>query len=95
VPPPPIGPGKLLAPKIAISGGNLNFTVQPSVAGRRYQLQSSDTMASGTWQALARVSYDEAAALDFAGIRCKRHYKVVFISFFSSGPFRFRLGWTS
>ena len=25
---------------------------------------------------LARVSYHEAAALDFAGIRIKRHYKV-------------------
>jgi len=29
-----------------------------------------------TFSALARVSYDEAAALDFAGIRIKRHYKV-------------------
>ena len=27
-------------------------------------------------EALARVSYYEAAALDFAGIRIKRHYKV-------------------
>jgi len=44
-----IAPGELVAPKIEISGGNLNFTVQPSVAGRNYQLQYSDTMATGNW----------------------------------------------
>jgi hypothetical protein len=47
---PPIGAGELVAPAIAITGGNLNFTVRPSVAGRRYQLQVSDTLAAGTWQ---------------------------------------------
>jgi formylglycine-generating enzyme required for sulfatase activity len=44
-----IAPGELVAPKMVISGGNLNFTVQPSLAGRNYQLQVSDTMAGGTW----------------------------------------------
>ena len=44
-----IAPGELVAPKLEISGGNLNFTVQPSVSGRNYQLQYSDTMVSGTW----------------------------------------------
>ena len=32
-----------------ISDGNLNFTIQPSVSGRNYQLQGSDSMESGTW----------------------------------------------
>jgi formylglycine-generating enzyme required for sulfatase activity len=44
--------GELIAPKLEISSGNLNCTVQPSVVGRSYQLQSSDTMTSGTWQSL-------------------------------------------
>jgi formylglycine-generating enzyme required for sulfatase activity len=44
-----IAPGELVAPKMEISGGNVNFTIQPSVSGRNYQLQYSDTMADGTW----------------------------------------------
>ena len=44
-----IAPGELVAPKLEMSGGNLNFTVQPSLAGRNYRLQCSDTMAGGTW----------------------------------------------
>ena len=48
----PIAPGELVAPKIEIIGGNLNFTVQPSVAGRTYLLQYSDTLQGGTWQNL-------------------------------------------
>jgi hypothetical protein len=48
----PIAPGELVAPKLEIVGGNLNFTVQPSVAGRSYQLQYADTLQGGTWQDL-------------------------------------------
>lgn len=44
-----IAPGELVPPKLEISGGNLNFTIQPSVVGRNYWLQYSDTMAAGTW----------------------------------------------
>jgi sulfatase modifying factor 1 len=44
-----IAPSELVAPKLEISGGNLNFTVQPSIVGRSYQLQYSDSMAAGTW----------------------------------------------
>ena len=44
-----IVPGELVSPKLEFSGGNLNFTVQPSVVGHNYQLQRSDTMAGGTW----------------------------------------------
>ncbi|MCX6877277.1 MAG: SUMF1/EgtB/PvdO family nonheme iron enzyme [Verrucomicrobia bacterium] len=36
-----IAPGELVAPKLEISGGNLNFTVQSSVVGRNYWLQCS------------------------------------------------------
>jgi formylglycine-generating enzyme required for sulfatase activity len=45
---------ELVAPKIQISGDNLNFTVQPSVAGRRYQLEWSDSMG-GAWVPLGPV----------------------------------------
>ena len=48
----PIAPGELVAPKLEIVGGNLNFTVQPSVAGRSYLLQYSETLQGGTWQDL-------------------------------------------
>jgi formylglycine-generating enzyme required for sulfatase activity len=47
-----IAPAELVAPKFEISGGYLYFTVQSSVSGRNYQLQYSDTMASGSWQDL-------------------------------------------
>ena len=46
----PITPGELVGPKVGISGGNISFSVQTSVVGRRYQLQGSDSMASGSWQ---------------------------------------------
>ena len=52
---PSLMPGELVAPQIAITGGNVNLTVQPSVAGRSYQLQVSDTMAPGTWQDVGAV----------------------------------------
>jgi formylglycine-generating enzyme len=45
-----IAPGELVAPKIEISGGNVNLTVQPSVSGRNYKLEYSGTMAVDTWQ---------------------------------------------
>jgi formylglycine-generating enzyme len=48
----PIAPGELVAPKLEIVGGNLNFTVQPSVVGRSYLLQYADTLQGGTWQNL-------------------------------------------
>jgi formylglycine-generating enzyme required for sulfatase activity len=51
----PIAPGELVAPKLEIVGGNLNFTVQPSVAGRSYQLQYADKLHGGTWQDLGGV----------------------------------------
>jgi sulfatase modifying factor 1 len=45
-----IAPAELVAPKLEISGGNMNFTVQPSVLGRSYHLQYSGTMADDSWQ---------------------------------------------
>ena len=51
----PISASELVAPKMAISGGNVHFTVQASVAGRGYQLQCSDTMVPGSWQDLGPV----------------------------------------
>ena len=51
----PIAPGELVAPKIEIVGGTLNLTVQPSVAGRSYQLQHSDALEGGTWLSLGEA----------------------------------------
>jgi formylglycine-generating enzyme len=51
----PIAPGELVAPRFEIVGGNLNFTVQPSVAGRSYLLQYADKLHGGTWQDLGGV----------------------------------------
>ncbi len=48
----PIVAAELVAPKMEICNGKVNFTVQASVPGRGYQLQCSDTMAPGTWQDL-------------------------------------------
>ena len=45
----PISPAELNAPKIEISGASVILTVQPSVAGRSYQLQYSESMAAGSW----------------------------------------------
>ena len=47
---PPIASGELMGPKFGNSAGNVTLTVQPSVSGRRYQLQCSDTMMPGSWQ---------------------------------------------
>lgn len=47
-----IAASELVAPKLRISGGSLNFTIEPSVTGRNYQLQESDGMVPGTWQNL-------------------------------------------
>ncbi|MCX6874715.1 MAG: immunoglobulin domain-containing protein [Verrucomicrobia bacterium] len=51
----PITAKELVAPGLAIIGGNLNFTINPSVPGRSYQLQQSDTMAPGTWMDLGAL----------------------------------------
>jgi hypothetical protein len=45
-----IAPGELVAPKVKISGGNVNFTVHPSVIGRSYKLEYTGSMESDTWQ---------------------------------------------
>jgi sulfatase modifying factor 1 len=46
----PIDPVELVAPAVELSGGNVNLTVQPSVAGRRYQLQYSDSLTPAVWE---------------------------------------------
>jgi formylglycine-generating enzyme required for sulfatase activity len=40
-----IAPSELVAPKIEIVGGLVKITIEPSVAGRIYQLQISDSDA--------------------------------------------------
>ena len=47
---PPVGPEELQAPQMQIDGTNINLTVQPSVAGRQYQLQTRNDLINGIWQ---------------------------------------------
>jgi hypothetical protein len=51
----PISAAELVAPGVGIHNGSANFTIQASVLGRGYQLQYSDTMASGTWRDIGAV----------------------------------------
>jgi formylglycine-generating enzyme required for sulfatase activity len=39
----------MVAPAVGLSGVTVTLTVRPSVPGRRYQLQYSDSLVSGTW----------------------------------------------
>ena len=48
----PIAPSELVAPKIEIGGGLVKITIEPSVAGRIYQLQASDDLTGPSWQDL-------------------------------------------
>lgn len=44
-----IDSAELVAPKIAVVGGNAELTIQSSVSGRRYQVQESATLVTGSW----------------------------------------------
>jgi formylglycine-generating enzyme required for sulfatase activity len=75
---------ELVAPKMEISDGNLNFTIQPSVSGRNYQLQWSDSTAGGTWTdvGVLRSGEDGTNVListpHVAGVQ-KRFYRVALV----------------
>ncbi|MEI6607091.1 MAG: leucine-rich repeat protein, partial [Verrucomicrobiota bacterium] len=62
----PIAPEELASPKFGISGGNVTFSVQTSVVGRRYQLQYSDTMESGSWPHLGPLRVGDGSRLDIS-----------------------------
>ena len=47
---PPVSPQELMAPQIQIAGTNVNLSVQPSVAGRHYQLQTCTDLSTVSWQ---------------------------------------------
>jgi formylglycine-generating enzyme required for sulfatase activity len=78
-----IAPGELVAPKMEILGGNLNFTVQPSVSGRNYWLQCSDTMAGGTWTDVGVVRSGDGTNLlistPYVAGAQKRFYRVAIV----------------
>lgn len=38
-----------MAPRMATTGDNIDFTIDPSIYGRRYQLQQRETLESGNW----------------------------------------------
>ena len=46
----PIVPSELVAPKIEIGGGLVKITIEPSVAGRIYQLQASNNLTGPSWR---------------------------------------------
>lgn len=78
-----IQPEELVAPKMEISGADLNFTVQPSLPGRNYQLQYSDTMAGGTWQDLGVVRSGDgtnlAIATPYVAGVTRRFYRIALV----------------
>lgn len=45
-----IEPGAFLAPRIEFADGTVTISVNSTVAGRRYQLQESGTLAPGAWR---------------------------------------------
>lgn len=51
-----IASNELFAPKIEMASGNIEFTVESSVSGRRYQLQQSETLLPGSWVAVGGES---------------------------------------
>ncbi|MCX6880102.1 MAG: SUMF1/EgtB/PvdO family nonheme iron enzyme [Verrucomicrobia bacterium] len=87
--PPPLAPGELVAPRIGIAGGNVNLTVQPSVAGRSYQLQVSDTMAAGSWQDVGVVRVGDGnnlvISVPYVPAVRQRFYRLALVGV-SSGP---------
>ena len=60
---PPIRPAELVGPKIHIDGDVLGLTVEPSVAGRHYQLQQCDTLVGGTWVVVGPVHLGDGTNL--------------------------------
>jgi formylglycine-generating enzyme required for sulfatase activity len=66
-----------------ITVGNLNFTVQPSVVGRNYWLQCSDTMAGGTWTDLGVVRSGDGTDLlistPYVAEVARRFYRVALV----------------
>lgn len=78
-----VAPTELVAPKMEITDGNLNFTIQPSVSGRNYQLQWSDSMESGTWTDVGVVRSGDGANIvistpQVVGVQ-KRFYRVALV----------------
>lgn len=60
---PAITPGELTVGKIEIVGDQVNLVLQPSVFGRRYQLQSSETLEAGTWRNIGGVVIGDGGEL--------------------------------
>ena len=90
-----IAPAELVAPQFGISGGSLIFTVRPSVSGRTYQVQFSDTMAAGTWQNLGAVANGTGSNLaistNYVPSVTRRFYRLLLASTSSSAPAGFAL----
>lgn len=78
-----ISPSELVAPKVETANGNLNFTIQPSVLGRNYQLQVSDTMAAGSWTNVGVVRSGDGGNLvishPYESFGQRRFYRVALV----------------
>jgi len=53
---PPIDPSELVAPRVVLVDGDVEFTIEPTVSGRRYQLQQSATLEGGSWVGLVHAA---------------------------------------
>lgn len=78
---PPIGPGELVGPGIAVSNGSVNLAIRSSVPGRSYQLQWSGDLKAGSWQNVGSVQIGTGFDLTFtdfynAPVK-KRFYRVL------------------
>jgi hypothetical protein len=63
----PVSPAELAAPQFSISGSNIYLTVNPTVPGRTYQLQSSQTLQVGSWINIAPVQTGNGGSLIITG----------------------------
>ena len=52
---PPVSAAERSAPPVTLAGGTMQLVVHPSVPGRTYQLQRSDTLQSGSWISVGAV----------------------------------------
>ena len=64
---PPISQAETAAPRITVSGGNVWLTVNPTVPGRTYKIQSSETLQPGSWVDVSPVLSGSGGSMTLSG----------------------------
>jgi autotransporter-associated beta strand protein len=64
---PAVSAAETAAPPLTLSGSNIGLTVNPTVPGRTYQLQSSATMQAGSWINIGPVQTGGGSAVTLSG----------------------------